>query len=193
MGKFIDLTGQTFGRLTVLRRAEYRKSDRIRWLCICNCPDKKLVSIAGNELKNGDTKSCGCYNIERIKATHSHKFGEASFNKIFYHYKRNAKVSKREFKLTKEEFRKLIKQNCFYCNGEPNSVSDNKGNGVFVYNGIDRIDNTHGYFLENVVTCCGMCNRMKWAYSSEDFKQQIINIYNYFVLQPDIYSKYTIR
>ena len=58
MGKFIDLTGQKFGRLTVIKRAENDKSNRVQWLCQCECGNTKV--IRGNDLKLGNIKSCGC-------------------------------------------------------------------------------------------------------------------------------------
>ena len=64
MGKFIDLTGQRFGRLTVLSRTEDYISPKgrhiIRWLCKCDCG--AITSVTGQNLtkKNGSTKSCGC-------------------------------------------------------------------------------------------------------------------------------------
>lgn len=57
MGKFIDLTGQKFGMLTVLSRAESRNG-KTYWNCICDCGAKKIVGAS--ELKQGNTKSCGC-------------------------------------------------------------------------------------------------------------------------------------
>lgn len=61
MGKFIDLTGQVFGRLTVISRAE-NKGGRIYWNCKCECGNEKRISR--NDLKRGSTKSCGCLNDE---------------------------------------------------------------------------------------------------------------------------------
>ena len=58
MGKFIDLTGQTFGRLTVLQRAGKAKDGHIRWLCRCSCGNEVVVS--SRNLKHGYTQSCGC-------------------------------------------------------------------------------------------------------------------------------------
>lgn len=58
MGAFIDLTGQRFGRLTVIERAE-NKNGKIMWKCKCECG--KIVIIQNNNLKSGHTKSCGCY------------------------------------------------------------------------------------------------------------------------------------
>ena len=69
MGKqAIDLTGQTFGRLRVLRRDGTYRTRRnytfARWLCLCDpelggCGRK--TSVLGMNLKNGHTTSCGCY------------------------------------------------------------------------------------------------------------------------------------
>ena len=55
--KLIDLTGQRFGRLVVVERAE-SKGKRTMWKCLCDCGNTKVVG-AGN-LKNGHTTSCGC-------------------------------------------------------------------------------------------------------------------------------------
>ena len=57
-----DLTGQRFGKLTVIREANkiirYNGSKRRRWLCRCDCGNEVLVIHV--YLTNGDTKSCGC-------------------------------------------------------------------------------------------------------------------------------------
>lgn len=61
----IDLTGQVFGRLTVLER-DYSKNNQQRkpvyWLCQCTCGNQK--SIRRDKLVNGITQSCGCYSKE---------------------------------------------------------------------------------------------------------------------------------
>lgn len=60
MGKFKDLTGQKFGRLTVLRRAGIGKSGHYDWWCVCECTPDKEILVNGKYLRNGDTQSCGC-------------------------------------------------------------------------------------------------------------------------------------
>jgi hypothetical protein len=66
MGRFIDLTNQKFGRLTVIKRIDNRKASggqtRVMWLCKCDCG--KETGVASCELKNGSTQSCGCYRKE---------------------------------------------------------------------------------------------------------------------------------
>ncbi len=63
MSKLIDLTGQRFGRLTVIKRTENNKRRKVQWLCQCECGTIKKVS--GVCLRRGETISCGCYQRER--------------------------------------------------------------------------------------------------------------------------------
>lgn len=64
MSKLIDLTGQKFGRLTVIERAIWEESDNrcAKWLCQCQCGQTKVVSSV--HLRNGNTRSCGCLSKE---------------------------------------------------------------------------------------------------------------------------------
>ena len=62
MAKFIDLTGQTFHRLTVMKRAENTPWGSARFLCKCSCGKEKI--IRAYELISGIVKSCGCLNDE---------------------------------------------------------------------------------------------------------------------------------
>lgn len=57
-GKVKDLTGKTFGYLTVLSRAE-NKGKLICWNCLCICGKKKIIQ--GYSFSSGKTISCGCY------------------------------------------------------------------------------------------------------------------------------------
>ena len=58
MGKFDDLTGRRFGKLVVIRRDGSTSYGKPQWLCRCDCGNTKIA--AAKQLKNGDTKSCGC-------------------------------------------------------------------------------------------------------------------------------------
>ena len=61
MPKLIDLTGKTFNRLTVLKRAEKNTStNRPQWECKCSCGNPNIIIVAGNHLRTGHTQSCGC-------------------------------------------------------------------------------------------------------------------------------------
>ena len=54
---FQDLTGQKFGKLTVIKKS-HQKNNKIFWLCKCDCGTIKAIE-AGN-LRSGHTRSCGC-------------------------------------------------------------------------------------------------------------------------------------
>lgn len=62
MGKFKDLTGQKFGKLTVIEQCE-NIGKNIVWKCTCSC-DGKEVKVKSWNLLGGDTKSCGCLKKE---------------------------------------------------------------------------------------------------------------------------------
>lgn len=64
MSKLIDLTGQRFGRLTVIERAENGSNGAIRWRCRCNCG--KIKTVVGFDLRRGHTQSCGCLRTEQL-------------------------------------------------------------------------------------------------------------------------------
>lgn len=61
-GRRDDLTGQIFGRLTVLSPTEQRRDGCIIYQCQCECG--KTVLVCSRELKNGDTQSCGCIKLK---------------------------------------------------------------------------------------------------------------------------------
>lgn len=66
MGRFIDITGNRYGRLTVIQRCGTSSDNRPQWLCKCDCGNS--VVVRGYLLKNNKTKSCGCYHREQARA-----------------------------------------------------------------------------------------------------------------------------
>jgi hypothetical protein len=71
--KLIDLTGQKFGRLTVIKGV--RTNRHVQWLCRCECGNETVV--AGSLLRNGNTRSCGCLQLELVSQrfkTHGHSY-----------------------------------------------------------------------------------------------------------------------
>lgn len=170
--RFIDLTGQTFGRLTVVSFSGISKSKRASWICQCVCGNSKTVE--GKSLRNGTTKSCGCLWIESISLSE----GEASFNHHFLDYKIGAKKRNLSFLLEKEEFRKISSMPCYYCDAPPRALGSRTSNGRFVGNGLDRVNNDEGYSNKNVVSCCKQCNIAKSTMTQKEFLTLISNIFN---------------
>jgi hypothetical protein len=66
MGRFVEMSGMKFGRLTVVSRAGSVAYRRVAtWRCRCDCGVETIVE--GRSLRSGHTKSCGCYAIETRK------------------------------------------------------------------------------------------------------------------------------
>ena len=157
----IDLTGEKFGRLTVIRRIPNNKSETAMWLCRCEC--RKETIVGGYSLRSDNTKSCGCLKDELIGALNRIDFGVASMRSLINSYKIRAKKHGIKYKLTEKQFANLTQKDCYYCGAKPNNVFGRSGgtNGEYIYNGLDRVDNNKDYTIDNVVPCCKRCNRAK--------------------------------
>ena len=180
-----DLTGRVFDRVTVLKVTDERSKDnKLLWECICECGT--VFKANGHNLVGKHIHSCGCMHRESakkngIKGTEvvTLPFGESAFNKHYSQYKRDAEKINRVFVITKEQFRSIVNQNCYYCGSEPRPLrKSGRGNGTCVVNGIDRVDSSLGYILSNCVPCCTRCNRSKRDFTQEDFLDMVYRIYN---------------
>lgn len=84
----------------------------------------------------------------------------------FKQYKFAAKRRNYVFELSEDLFTKLFHSKCTYC-------------GTQDCRGIDRVQNNIGYTNENSVSCCEMCNKMKWKLDINQFLEQVNKIYNF--------------
>lgn len=81
-------------------------------------------------------------------------------NGKYARYKRGAKKRNYSFELSLDEFSNLITDaNCYLCGRESS--------------GVDRLDNSIGYVLENCKPCCGSCNKMKSDKSLDEFLDEV--------------------
>lgn len=162
-GERLDIKNKKFGMLTAIDYA-YKKNNAFYWECTCECGNTKIVNAA--KLRSGESKSCGCLwknNIRKEK-------GIMPAKQIFNSYKRNANKYNRVFELTFEEFLIITSKNCFYCGRAPIASFQPKDSWApYVYNGIDRVDNSIGYIKSNVVPCCKNCNVAKAQMTQEEF------------------------
>lgn len=94
---------------------------------------------------------------------------DALLNSLYYSYAFSAEKRNHEFSLSIEEFKNFIYSTCYYCKSPPSNIKTFKSKKKVKYNGIDRIDNSLGYSMNNCVPCCGFCNYAKQGRTQKDF------------------------
>jgi len=184
--------GEKLGRLLVLKVSD-KKSTSHALFFTCQCDCGSIVDVRAAQLRNGRTKSCGCYTVEQTQRALRMAPGQTSYRSLERRTKVSARKRNLEYNLTTEQFMSLVCLSCHWCGQEPapynvymkhdgtfrptNSVTIGwaRQQTVFV-NGIDRIDSSVGYTIENCVPCCSMCNLMKLDYSPEQFLNQVKKI-----------------
>jgi hypothetical protein len=103
-------------------------------------------------------------------------------------YRSHAKASNRRWDLGTEDFRRLTSLDCHYCGAAPGNVSRGSSpeRGDYIYNGLDRVDSSQGYFLQNVVPACRTCNMAKKDMPYEDFLAWIARLASFHFFRPDL-------
>lgn len=175
--KRINLVGQKFGFLTVVKHS-ISKNKNTYWECICTCNTTKI--IRGSHLVAGRIQSCGCQTVN-ILSNKNRKY-EPHIASARHIYITNYK----DGYLTFDQFFTLSQLPCFYCKSLPNNYfntfigkSTSKyslENGLFIYNGLDRIDSSRNHDIDNVVSCCATCNYAKLQLQPSEFKIWLLNI-----------------
>lgn len=98
----IDLTNQKFGRLTVIKENGRTASKCVLWLCECECG--KQINVRTADLRNGHTKSCGCYQKEKTSEVSRMNIKEGTrFGKL---------VTTKDFKMSEDKKGTLRKCIC---------------------------------------------------------------------------------
>ena len=118
MGKFKDLTGMKFNKLTVIEQAGHDKYNKILWRCMCDCGRETITH--GRDLVNGHCKSCGC-------ALNEHRREEGRFKGL---------SNTRPFRIWKGMIARCFNPNC-------DSYSDYGGRGISV---CSEWQGTQGFF-----------------------------------------------
>lgn len=156
---FKDLTGQTFGRLTVISLAPYYVSPSGKkfptWTCSCSCGSHKMISVLSSNLKRG--QSCGCLSREAVisrnsrNATHGHtRRGEKNSTSTYNSWRG---TSDRCFNPSGKDFARYMGRGITVCarwlESFENFLSDMGECPAGMT--IDRIDNNANY-------SCGKCD-----------------------------------
>lgn len=189
--------GTVFGKLTVVKHLGAINYNNM-YLCKCECGNSREVKLTYliTESKR-KVRHCGCECF--VPEDHGNKKYTpemASYRAKAANYISQAKKRKIECTLSYDDIIPIFKSNCYYCNTPPSNIYNvrkrnrvnkknihqhaaNNSEGYNVlYSGIDRIDNSKGYILGNVVPCCYQCNTAKLNYTLDNFKSWVKNVYN---------------
>jgi hypothetical protein len=162
---FKNLSGQTFGSWFVTDRYEVRIKPNgkkaVYWFCRCACGVEKPV--CGGQLVYGSTTKCKKCGSRKLP------IGESARRTVLQAYKDEAEERGLSWLLSEEIFNFITKQDCIYCGAQPSNKRNLSDGSSFIFTGIDRVDNSRGYELDNVVPCCRICNRSKDVRSREEF------------------------
>lgn len=186
-----DLTGKRFGKLVVLKFAYWKDNKnpdkrgiigrKDWWTCRCDCGNI-VDKVKGGLLNN--TKSCGCY-IKEFNITKSKKIQDSNqAARILYsEYRYGATKRDLTFDITLEQFIELTSNDCYLCGVKPQLVKKTRTRYAnvndYVYNGIDRYNNSIGYEYDNCRTCCKECNYSKSDRSIEEYIDHMKRVLNY--------------
>lgn len=147
MSRLINLVGDRFGQLLVIKRSHGKQNARVCWSCRCDCGN--IVTVLAYNLKSSHTKSCGCL-AKRILVKRSTTHGHSATDKESSTYR---------------SWRGMVQR----CNNPNNKGYHNYGGrGVIVCkrwlsfenfledmgeapkgHQIDRINNNRGYYKSN--------------------------------------------
>ena len=151
MSALKDLTGQRFGRLTVIGRAGSTPEGTATWRCLCDCGKECIAE--GAKMRKGNTKSCGCLHDDAARmrrtthgnsGTRLYAVWKAMIQRCSNHSDKNYDRYGGRGITVCPEWRNDFQK--FYEWAMANGYDDNAAAGRCT---IDRIDNDKGYGPDN--------------------------------------------
>ena len=176
-----DLLKFKVGSITVIDvKTDPTYPNRVgKWVATVKCECGNQTTFSTKELcdgKVGCSRLCPFATKNRGKHDRKHELkppGEAAFKNLYSEYKRSAKARNKAFHLIPMEVKEIVMQNCFYCGRGPQKFRKTAWGDIFPYNGIDRVDNSKGYTVDNCVPSCYMCNTAKHQRTQKEFEDWI--------------------
>lgn len=145
---FNNLTGEKFGRLTVLGLSERKSGRKSFWVCECTCG--KTLEVRSDMLKRGNTKSCGCLkkeqDIKNLHITDNHGLSQTHL------YRKWRSMLNRCYKSNQENYNRYGGRGIIVCKDWHdlyNFIEWAQSTGYKNGLSIERIDNDGNYCPEN--------------------------------------------
>ena len=152
--------------------SKYEKKNKF-WRVRCDCGTEKWI-VQGSLIYK-KSLSCGCLRGELAKQ----KFTgvakttnpKTHITEIYLQYRADARRRNLEFNLTRDQCEKYLVDKCYYCGTLPTRIRSKRRivHSIKV-NGIDRVDSSKGYHIDNCVTACIFCNSAKRDRTLEEFQ-----------------------
>jgi len=178
--RIIPMIGKVFGRWTVLEVDNETKllqtsGGGLNYKCQCACEAKTIRTIPGPSLRSGHSKSCGCM---KAKGYANNRKYEPRIRSARTIWTQNYNDGDIDF----DTFLCLSQMNCDYCGQAPSNTYNafmyetrkkyaaserSIAEGVFVYNGLDKVESLGKHTKNNVVPCCYKCN---WSKSDDPLR-----------------------
>jgi|WetSurMetagenome_2_1015567.scaffolds.fasta_scaffold132721_3 hypothetical protein len=153
------------------------------WCKECRSKSFKEDYLNNKEYYNQKSKNYYNKNIEITAKRHSiyrnknkahilqhDKERDRNVGRRFLKSKRSAIKRKLEWLITENEFQELSYKDCYYCNNKLENRKYSTGAAL------DRIDNSIGYIISNVLPCCATCNYLRGDIMTVQETQQVVNL-----------------
>lgn len=183
-----NLEGQRFGLLTVKSLSNVDDKYNVIWNCKCECGTEKLIK--STHLKNGNTKSCGCYK-NKFTSNRMYSGGKYLTGEEFSNIRQNASVRNINFNITIQDIEEIYEEQDKKCsltgvdlvfnttavNGDQTKIGNKR-----IINGnasVDRINSNKGYEKNNIEILHKDINKAKWSKSKEEFIKLCCDVADY--------------
>lgn len=168
----VDLTGKSFGKLTVIERInnyiEPCGEKKAKWQCLCECGN--TIHVTTSHLTTGHTKSCGC---SKNQGTYKHGCHNTRLYSVWEGMRSRCnnqnssnfeRYGRRGIKVCEDwddfiQFKEWAEANGYYATAEYGECT------------IDRIDNSKGYSPNN----CRFVPMSVQAFNKRNTKRRIAN------------------
>lgn len=139
MGQFVDLTGQKFGKLTIIKYLQMNERGENKqniWRCQCECGN--IIDASSNHLTTSHTTSCGC--VQRERSAQIARETKSMTNKYEFcdDYVIGYTNSGQQFLFDKEDY-DIVKQYCWRQTNNGYIVASDKPNGKKIIYWLHRL------------------------------------------------------
>lgn len=164
----LQLLGQKFGDLIIIKYVGSDKSGQSIWHAQCTCGN--FTNVRGGDLKNGNTKSCGCK-----QGDFKHGLSRTKVYQMWNGAKGHAGSQNLPFTITLEDVQKLVEET-FICPLLGISLDKNATGHASNMPSLDKIIPKEGYILNNIWIVSWRANQIKRDANIEELKMLAENL-----------------